>query len=104
MASLRVFKLAADGRLDIVDLSRERRVPDILIHPHRFEHFTHGRPLLFITDPLKNIANHVLSQRIDADIVHVGIGDPASCKEGEAIEQAVYIAPKGQRKLMSCGF
>lgn len=99
MTNLKVFNLKADGELEEVDLAKARKVMPSLVHPHTFEHFTQGKPCLFAGDGLKAIADIVLRKGVEADIVHVGIGDPLSCREGEAIPQEVHIAPKGQRAL-----
>jgi hypothetical protein len=100
MTNLKVFKLSATGQcLEEQTLSSIKQIPEATIHPHSFHHLERGRDVLFRTDELKEISKLLKNQGTDADIVNVGIGDPTCCREGEAIDQIVVIAPKGQRRL-----
>ena len=99
MTDIKVFCLAASGDLEEVSLSRHKGVPEYDIHPHTFMDIERGIMDAQTSNSLKAIADRVMNEGIDADIVMVGVGDPMSCREGEVIPQEAHVVPAGQRDL-----
>lgn len=99
MTDIKVFCLAASGNLEEVSLSKHKGVSEMNIHPHTFMNIERGITDARTSNSLKVIADRVMSEGIDADIVMVGVGDPMSCREGEVIPQETHVVPAGQRDL-----